>query len=269
MPAEPTVHDDSDRHDRPFRAGEALRTERSLKRVRAELDGRVVLDTTRPLLVWEKASYPTYYVPVDDVRAELVATGATARSPDGTDGRVHDLRLGDVVARGAGMTFPDAHEPALLAHARISWDAMDAWFEEDEEVFVHPRSPYTRIDALRSSRHVEVSLAGVVLAESHRPVALHETGLIPRYYLPPTDVRRELFTPSGTVTRCPYKGVASYQSLDAEGLREADLAWSYAFPTRESLPIAGLIAFYDERVDVTLDGVRQPRPSSASLPRGR
>jgi uncharacterized protein (DUF427 family) len=222
-----------------------------------------------PLLVGEKPSYPTYYVPVADLLAELVETGETASSPDGTDGRAHDVRLGDAVVPGAATTFPDAREPALLAHVKIAWDAMDAWFEEDEEIFVHPRSPYTRIDALRSSRHVVVELEGVVLADSRSPVVLYETGLIPRYYLPPTDVRRELFVSSETVTYCPYKGTANYLSLRSGELQVPDLAWSYPFPVRESTPIAGLVAFPDERVDVTIDGMRQSSPSSPLMPTSR
>ena len=252
--------------DRPYRAASKLRTERSPKRIRAELGGRVALDTTRALLVWEQPHYPTYFVPADDVLAELHDTGDTVPAPDGTPGRAHDLRLGDAVAMGAALTFPEAHDPALLAQVRVAWAAMDAWFEEDEEVFVHPRDPYTRIDALRSSRHVVIALDGVELAETRHPVVLYETGLIPRYYLPPTDVRRELFVPTDTVTHCPYKGSASYLSLVSDELDEPDLAWSYAFPTRESLPIAGLVAFHDERVDVTVEGVRQPRPASHRLP---
>jgi uncharacterized protein (DUF427 family) len=252
--------------DRTYRAGSRLRTQRSMKRVRAYLGGRPVLDTVRPLLVWEKPYYPTYYIPVGDLLAELVETGDTAEAPDGTPGTTHHLQIGDTAAPSAATTFLDAHDPALLGHVRIRWDAMDAWFEEDEEVFVHPRSPYTRIDALRSSRHVLVEVEGVVVAESSSPVVLHETGLIPRYYLPPTDLRRALFVPSQTVTHCPYKGSATYLSMRAGTLSMDDLAWSYPFPTRESAPIAGLVAFFDERVDLILDGERQPRPDTPLLP---
>lgn len=252
--------------DRLYRAGSTIRAERSMKRLRAFLDGQVVLDTVRPLLVWEQPHYPSYYVPVADLHAKLVASGETGSSPDGTAARIHHVQIGDSAASGAARTFPDAHDPALLGHVQISWDAMDAWFEEDEEVFVHPRSPYTRIDALRSSRHVIVEVEKVVVAESRNPVVLYETGLIPRYYLPPTDLRRELFVPSSTVTQCPYKGAANYLSLRAGEANVDDIAWTYPFPTRESAPIAGLVAFPDERVELILDGVRQPRPSSPLLP---
>jgi uncharacterized protein (DUF427 family) len=255
--------------DRPFRTGSRLRSEPSRKRVRAYLGGHPVFDTVRPLLVWEKPYYPTYYVPVGDLLADLVDTGDTGEAPDGTAAAIHHVQIGDTAAPSAATTFPDAHDPALLGQVRIRFDAMDAWFEEDEQVFVHPRSPYTRIDALRSSRHVTVEVEGVVVADSASPVVLYETGLIPRYYLPPTDLCRELFEPSETVTECPYKGSATYLSLRAGTLRIDDLAWSYPFPTRESVPIAGLVAFPDERVDLILDGVRQPRPDSPVLPTSR
>jgi uncharacterized protein (DUF427 family) len=138
---------------------------------------------------------------------------------------------------------------------------VDAWFEEDEQVFVHPRNPYARVDAIRSSRTVRVEKDGVLLAGSSSPVLVFETGLPTRSYLPRTDIRWEHLEPSRTVTQCPYKGTTSaYWHVRAGDALHCDLAWSYDFPTRELLPIAGLIAFYDEKVDVTVDGVLRDRP---------
>ena len=143
---------------------------------------------------------------------------------------------------------------------------MDHWFEEDEEVFVHPRNPYTRVDALRSTRRVRVELGGVVLAESSSPVMVFETGLPTRYYLNRTEVHFDHLTATATVTRCPYKGTTTgYWSVVVDGLVHDDLAWSYDFPTRQLLPIAGLVAFYNERVDVSVDGVHQERPRTHFL----
>ncbi len=137
---------------------------------------------------------------------------------------------------------------------------MDAWFEEDEEVFIHPRDPQTRIAILPSSRHVVVTVDGTVVADSTRPTFLHETGLPMRTYLPKTDVRMDLLTPTETTTGCPYKGFAEYWTLRLSD-EHPDIAWSYRTPLRESLSIAGLVAFYDQRVEVTIDGVAQPRPA--------
>jgi uncharacterized protein (DUF427 family) len=126
---------------------------------------------------------------------------------------------------------------------------------------VHPRNPYSRVDALRSTRRVRVELEGVVLAESSSPVMVFETGLPTRYYLNRTEVDFTHLTKSDTVTACPYKGkTTGYWSVRLDDAVHADLAWSYDFPTRQLLPIAGLIAFYNEKVDIVLDGKPLDRP---------
>ena len=145
---------------------------------------------------------------------------------------------------------------------RFDWNAMDAWFEEDEQVYVHPRSPYTRVDILPSSRPVRVELDGVVLAESTHTHVLHETGLPPRWYIPKVDVRMDLLVPTDHSTRCPYKGEAEYWSVRVGERLEENLAWSYRTPLPESTRVAGMIAFYDERVDVVVDGERRARPKT-------
>jgi uncharacterized protein (DUF427 family) len=139
---------------------------------------------------------------------------------------------------------------------------MDAWFEEDEQVYTHPRSPYVRVDILPSSRQVRFEVDGVIVAESPRPRVLFETGLPPRFYLPRTDVRLGLLEPSDRVTHCPYKGRAEYWSVRVGDTLHQDLAWSYPTPLPESQRIAGLVTLYNERVDLYLDGVHQPRPQT-------
>ncbi len=139
---------------------------------------------------------------------------------------------------------------------------MDAWFEEDEEVFTHPRDPYTRVDILPSSRHVRVEVDGVTVAETSKPTLLFETGLPVRYYLPKTHVRMDLLTPTERRTHCPYKGEAEYWSVRVGEAVHRDLAWSYRAPLPESQRIAGLISFYNERVDLHVDGVAQERPQT-------
>jgi uncharacterized protein (DUF427 family) len=135
---------------------------------------------------------------------------------------------------------------------------MDAWFEEDEQVFTHVRSPYTRVDILPTSREVVVTLGGVELARSTHAQALFETGLPARWYVPRVDVRMDLLVPSDTVTHCPYKGRAEHLSARVDGGTVVpDVAWSYPTPLPESERIAGLVAFYDQRVAVTVDGERQ------------
>jgi uncharacterized protein (DUF427 family) len=134
------------------------------------------------------------------------------------------------------------------------------WFEEDEEIFVHPRNPTTRIDVLDSSRHVQVVVDGVTVADSHRPRLLFETGLPTRYYLPKVDVRMELLEPTDSESACPYKGTARYWSVRIGEHLHEDFAWSYPTPLPESQKVAGMVCFYNERVDLIVDGEPLERP---------
>jgi len=241
-----------------------VRVEHGAKRVRAFLGGALVADTTRPLLVWEKPYYPMYYFPTADVRAELRADGGVVHSPSRGDGRSFTVVAGGREAAEAALRYEESPFEELRDAVRIDWGAMDAWFEEDEEVFTHPRDPYTRVDILASSRHVRVEVDGVMIAESSRPTLLFETRLPTRYYLPKTHVRLDLLTPTDTVSHCPYKGQAEYWSLRVGDEMYSDLAWSYRTPLPESQEIAGLISFYTEKVDLYVDGILQPRPRSRS-----
>lgn len=204
------------------------------RRIRARRDGRIVLDSVRAFYVWEVPHYPAYYVPAEDVDPSLLAGPATE-------------------------TFETGPFAGL---ARVAWHSVDAWFEEDEEVFGgHPRSPYARVDAIRSSRHVRVALEGVTLAESTAPVLVFETGLPTRHYVQRTDVDFSLLERTETQTHCPYKGTTTdYWSARIGDVLHEDIAWSYAHPSDQVLPIAGLVAFYDEKVDTFLDGVPVTRP---------
>ncbi|WP_026361616.1 DUF427 domain-containing protein [Amycolatopsis nigrescens] len=240
-----------------------VRAEAGTRRVRAVFGGQVVADTLRPLLVWEVPYYPTYYFPSEDVRSDaLVPTSEQQHSPSRGDAAVATVRVGEREAAGAALEYTDSPLDELRGHVRLDWDAMDAWFEEDEEVYVHPKNPNTRVDILASSRHVRIELDGVTVAESTSPRLLFETGLPTRYYLPKTDVRLDLLEPSDTVTRCPYKGEAEYWSVRTGEEVHTDIAWYYRLPTPESQKIAGLVCFLDERVDVYLDGVKQERPKT-------
>jgi uncharacterized protein (DUF427 family) len=241
----------------------SIRVERSAKRVRAYLGGVPVADTIRPALVWEVPYYPTYYFPAEDVRGDaLEPDGGVSHSPSRGDGRTFTVRAGGKEARAAAVRYEDSPMPELRDLVKLEWSAMDAWFEEDEEVFTHPRDPYTRVDILPSSRHVRVEVDGVTVAESSNARLLFETGLPVRYYLPKTHVRVDLLTHTDTVTHCPYKGAAEYWSIRAGDNVHADLAWSYRTPLPESQRVAGMIAFYNEKVDILVDGVLQERPST-------
>ena len=238
-----------------------VRVEKSAKRVRAFLGGEAIFDTIHPRLVWEVPSYPAYYIPEADVRTELLAPSDTVeRSPSRGNARYFHVKGGDRTAEDAAWQYPDSPIEELRGLIRFQWDAMDHWFEEDEEVIVHPRSPHARVDILASSRHVEVFLGDVKVADSHQPRILFETGLPPRYYVPLTDVRMDLLVPSEKTTRCPYKGTANYWSVRVGGDVVQDIVWTYRSPLPESQKIAGLVCFYNERVDLSVDGVSQERP---------
>jgi uncharacterized protein (DUF427 family) len=237
-----------------------VRVEPSQKRVRVYLAGDLVADTIRPLLVWEIPYYPAYYVPAADVRAKLVSTGRTERSPSRGEAEILDVVTDRGTAAGAARRYPDSPIEALRDAVRLDFAAMDEWLEEDEPIYVHPRSPYSRVDILASSRHVRVEIDGVTVAESRSPRILFETGLPPRYYLPLPDVRMDLLVPSDTHTSCPYKGTAGYWSVEVNGKRYEDHVWIYRTPLPESQKIAGLACFYNEKVDLYVDGVAQGRP---------
>jgi uncharacterized protein (DUF427 family) len=246
----------SSTRERTSRRGR-VRVERGAKRIRTYLGGELVADTTRPLLVWEAPYYPTYYFPVADVREGMLdADGASEHSPSRGDAELFTVQAGAREAAGAARRYTESPIEELRDTVRFEWSAMDAWFEEDEEVFTHARDPYTRVDILPSSRHVRVELAGALLADSTSPRLLFETGLPTRWYIPKTHVRMDMLELGELVTHCPYKGRALSFGARIDGRLHENVAWSYPAPLPESERIAGLIAFYDEKVELRIDGVQ-------------
>jgi uncharacterized protein (DUF427 family) len=209
-----------------------LLLEDSPRWVRGLLGDEAVVDSRRVKLLHESGRLPVWLFPEDDVRLDRIPQEAVRRR--------HDL-------------------------VEVDFGALDRWLEEDEVQPGHPRDPYHRIDVRRTSRGVRVSVGGEPVAESNRALVLFETGLPPRWYLPREDVRAEL-RPSEHCTVCAYKGEATHFSVGEE---EA-VAWTYRDPLREVEPIRDRIAFYDERVDMEIDGEPQDRPvtqwSRAPLP---
>ena len=225
------------------------------------LGGEIVADTTTPLLVWEVPYYPTYYFPGTDVRTDLlVETGETRRSPSRGEAVQYAVKAGG--AEGAAYGFGQSTVPEIAGHYAFVWKTMDHWFEEDEEVFVHARDPYTRIDILASSRRVRVEIDGVTVADTTNARMLHETHLPVRYYIPKTDVRMDLLTPTDLATACPYKGTAKYWTVEVDGKRHENIVWAYDAPLAESQKIAGLVSFYNEKVDIYVDETLQERPKT-------
>jgi uncharacterized protein (DUF427 family) len=228
------------------------------RRIRGIKDGATLVDTTQALYVWEWPHYPQYYIPRADVMMEAFVEGEVITTPQG---EARQLALKSAAGGLAGRVITASPLAGVADTVRFEWKALDQWFEEDEEVFVHPRSPYKRIDALRSNRHVRVELNGTVLAEAASCIMLFETGLPTRYYLNPTNVRSAFLRPSSTRTQCPYKGKTDgYWSATVGDTNVPDVAWSYTYTTPAMTAISGLVAFLNERVDIFIDGERQTRP---------
>jgi uncharacterized protein (DUF427 family) len=245
-----------------------LRHEPIEKRVRANLGAETIVDSTRAILVWEpRRVVPSFAVPVEDIRAELGAASASNGHVAGVlhpgiPFRVHTA-AGEPVSIedrvGAGFRFADED---LAGYVALDFDAFDDWYEEDERIAGHPLDPFHRVDVRQSARPVRIELDGHVLAETTRARLLFETSLPLRFYVPREDVRVELH-PVSRRTYCPFKGEGSVWSVDVGGRRLEDLAWSYEQPLPAAGAIAGLVAFWDERVDVFLDGKRRERPGGA------
>jgi uncharacterized protein (DUF427 family) len=249
------------------------------KRVRAQVDGTTVADSTRALVVWEpRRVVPSYAVPTEDVAGRLVPFEGTPgeeqpvrldsdsapvldpRTPftaHSCPGRALTVEAGAVRLPGAAFA-PD--DPDLEGYVVLDWDAFTGWLEEDQPVMGHPHDPFDRIDCLRSSRHVVLARDGVLLADSRRPTLLFETPLPVRYYLPRDDVRFDLLEPSERTTVCAYKGVARYWDARVGDRVLEGIAWSYEEPLNDALPVRDLVAFFTERLDLVLDGQPVERP---------
>jgi uncharacterized protein (DUF427 family) len=252
--------------DYPQMAAARGRIEPAPRRVRGYLGDVLVFDTTAARYVWEVAYYPQYYIPLGDVRAEFLRDEDHPQRVQFGPSRLYSLVAAEGTYGSAARVFDTDGGGPLAGTVRFDWDPL-RWFEEDEPIYGHPRNPYVRVDALRSHRHVRVELGGIVLADTRSPVLLFETGLPTRYYIDPTDIAFEHLESSVTQTLCPYKGVTSgYWSVrvgsGGERVVHPDLAWTYHYPLPAVGQIAGLVAFYNEKLDISIDGVAQVRPQT-------
>jgi len=244
-------------------AGYRVWTEPNERRVRAFIAGRAIADSSRTVYLFETGHLPVYCFPRADVRFDLLEpSGHRTHCPYKGDASYYSVVVGDRRVENAVWGYPDplASIPQIADYVAFYWDSADAWYEEDDEVFRHPRDPYHRVDVLQSSRRVQVRIGDVIVADSRRPRLLFETGLPVRYYLPRLDVRQDLLVPTPTRTRCPYKREAVYWSAQVNGDRLEDVAWSYPAPIPEMPKIENLVAFFNEKVDIVVDGVPQERP---------
>lgn len=251
--------------------------------------GHTIADTTSALFVWEHSYYPYYYVPwsaipspsstsTSPINGTVSASqsqypqweerGTLTSSDDSRDvlGRLWRVHVSpnestaiDNVLETIGST------PQIGNMLRIPHNTPDHWLEEDTPIFVHPKDPFKRVDTVSSLRRIKVSLHGVTLAESAYAVHLFETGLPTRYYIPLSSIEQSVLRKSERRTQCPYKGEAEYYDVvlkDKDGKEELHegLVWYYNRPNMECAQVVGLCCFYNEKVDVEIDGVREERP---------
>ncbi|UUP15724.1 DUF427 domain-containing protein [Nitratireductor thuwali] len=240
-----------------------LSFEPSPKRIRAIVGDEAVADSVDAVLLLEKGHMPVYYFPRRDVRLDLMErTDHATHCPFKGDASYWNVRIGTKRLENAAWSYesPTPESDQIKGHVAFYWDRLDRRFEEDEEVFGHPRDPYHRIDVRPSSREVKVVFAGQTVARTHRALYLFETGLPTRYYIPPGDVRSEFLVPSQRTSICPYKGTASYWSLKVDDEAAENAVWAYENPLPECPRIKGHFCFYPEQVEqisVARKGLRE------------
>ena len=225
----------------------ALRVESSGRWVRGFVGGTAVIDSKHVRVVYGVRRLATYFFPTSDVRMDLLTS---SRQENGE--QKWSLTVDGRTVEDIAWTYPDNAE--LKDLIAFEWRKLDRWYEEDDEVFVHPRDPYHRVDVMNSSRRIRVEIDGQVVAETEQPRLLFETGIRTRYYIPKVDVRMDLLEPTPTSTACPYKGNAVYWTARLGDKTYPDIVWSYPFPTLESAKIQNMLSFYNEKVDIFVDG---------------
>lgn len=229
-----------------------LRVEDQTKRYRVTFNGQTLADSVRTRMLFEGKHFPVIYFPLADVRQEfLTATDHTTVCPHKGTASYWSVKVGDKAKDNIvwGYKTPLAPVEGLAGHVSFYWKEVDGWLEEDMPLLGHARSPYTRIDTLRSSRRVVVRHRGEVLADTTRAVFLYETGHVPRYYIPAEDVRLDKLGHSDLKTVCPYKGEASYRTAPLASGEVKEIAWYYKQPWPEVGLVKDMLAFYPDRVD--------------------
>lgn len=241
-------------------------SEESPRRVRVIFAGETIADSKHVRLLREARCLPVYYFPQADVRMDrMQPAGESTQCPYKGKASYWTVEVGDKSAGNAAWSYVDPPPgcAGIKGHLAFEWNKMDRWYEEDEEIFVHPRDPYKRVDVLASSRHVRVVVGGETVAETRRPRLVFETWHPTRYYIPPEDIRMDLLESSAASSRCPYKGIASYWSVRIGGKLFPDLVWSYKEPIPECPKIKGLCSFFQEREAVLyVDGKHLAAPET-------
>ncbi|MGO4107416.1 DUF427 domain-containing protein [Paenibacillus sp. YAF4_2] len=240
-----------------------IRLDSTPRWIRVKFNGETIADSKNVIVLHERGHLPVYYFPEADVRTDLLEqTEQSTFCPLKGDASYWTITTGDRSSENAVWSYPNPipESKGIRGYYAFYWNKVDAWYEEEEQIFVHPRDPYKRVDAIASSRHIQIKLNGEWVADSKRPVIVFETGVPVRYYLPREDVRFDLLKASASQTSCPYKGDAVYWTADVNGEVYKDILWSYPNPIPEIPKIAGLVSFYNEKTEVFVDGEREAEP---------
>ena len=227
--------------------------------IRGKLHGETIVDSKNAMLMIESIGEVDYYFPISDIQADtLVPSDYQETSGYRGEKNFWHLKVNGSVVENAVWTYaPKDGRPDFGDYVAIKWDAVDQWYEENEEVFFHARNPYHRVDMVQSSRHVEVLIDGVKVADTKRPYLLFETSIQTRYYIPKEDINFDYLTATDSQTICPYKGFASYYNVTVNGETYEDVVWTYLDPIPEAPKLKGQLSFWaekDKRIQIIVDG---------------
>lgn len=241
--------------------------EPTARHIRVIFNGEIVAESKRAMLLRESRFHLSYFFPEEDVNMDvLVPSDHIEVSRYKGQTQYWNFEVDGRVAENAAFAYPNVPMndkwPDMRGYITFDWEAMDAWFEEDEQVYLHPRDPYHRVDTIHSSRHIRVEIDGVTVAETRNPVLLFETTFPTRYYIPLDDVNMEYFTPTDASSHCPYKGFASYWTATINGQSYENILWGYLDPIPELPKVRGTVSFYNEKVDIFVDGELESRPKT-------
>jgi len=228
--------------------------EHTAKHIRVLYNKVYIADTISAQLVWEHNYHPEIYIPLKDVKEKYLSElDHPKQAPSSVKHQSKVLKL-TVDGKSTDAVVQIVAGP-LKNYIRFHFSEMDGWFEEDTPMHVHMKDPYKRIEALPSTRHIVVKIGGTIVAETKMPTILFEPLSPTRYYMPQTAIKWEYIEESSRITKCPYKGDANYYSVIINGKKYPDVIWWYKYPAAESLGIIGLACFYNEKVDIYVDGV--------------
>jgi uncharacterized protein (DUF427 family) len=238
------------------------------RRMRVRFGEEWIADSEDVVLLHEPGHYPVAYFPRGDVRAAVLSEPQrTTKHRDLGETTWFTVSAGGRTAERAAwqhVALP-GYADDLKDRVAFAWRAMDAFYEEDERIVGHAADPYHRNDIRATSRHLVVRDGERVIADTHRPVVLYESGFAPRWYVPREDVDEVALTPVEGQTFCPYKGLASYYDIG----EHAGAAWSYLEAWPEVSRIRGLVSFEAGKIEVYLDGERlEPVPGQTVIAHG-